>query len=461
DALLRGCPGLRILATSREALGVAGEFHRRVPSLAVPDPDRLPPIGSLVDYDALRLFTERARAVQSRFTLTDRNAASVAQVRHRMDGIPLPLELAASRLGVLAPAQLAARLDDRLRLLTGGNRTAPPRQQTLRATVSWSYDLLTAQEQRLFERLSVFAGGWTLEQAEAVCAGDGLETAEVLDVLTRLVDRSLVVADQERGPRPYRLLETLREYARERLAARAELDAMQARHAAYFLRHAEEAEPRATQLAVLEDLAAHLNNLRAALRWYFDAGAIEESLRLAAALGELWSYLGHPGEGYERIRTLLDRPWATTGVRTRARAQCWAGALALMVGDATAGHALLVDSLAYGRRAGDDTIRGEAAVRLGLLTLSRGEYRKARQLFEESLAAWSRADVREQVIRSTHFLGLVMIYGGDYGAAQPVLEGGLAEARAIGYRNWAAAIIGALGLIAMARTDYRTARHRW
>jgi predicted ATPase len=400
DALLRGCPALRILATSREALGVAGEVRRRVPSLAVPDPDSLPSVGSLVDYDAIRLFTERARAVQNDFALTDRNATAVAQVCHRLDGIPLALELAAARVHVLSPEQIAVRLDNCLRLLTGGSKTAPPRQQTLRATVAWSYDLLTDQERRVFERLSVFAGSWTLEAAEAICpvlsvrmdAGHGLEIQEVLDLLTRLVEQSLVVAGDDRGRPRFRLLETLREFGRERLAARAEMEALHSRHAAYFLGQAEKAESTATQLAVLDDLADDLNNLRAALRWYVDQGAVEEGLRLCAALGEFWAYLGRPAEGYAWMRMLLDLPPGATTGRTRARAECWAGALALIVGDAAVGHALLDNSLAYGRTAEDDAIVGEAAVRLGLLTLSRGDYATARQLFEER--AWRPASGR-------------------------------------------------------------------
>jgi predicted ATPase len=350
DALLRGCPGLRILATSREALGIAGESRRRVPSLAVPDPDRLPAVGSLGDYDAVRLFAERARAVQHEFALVERNAPAVVRVCHRVDGIPLALELAAARVRVLSLEQLAARLDNRLRLLTGGSRTAPSRQQTLRATLSWSYELLTDDEQRLFARLAVFAGGWTLDAAEAVCAGAGLEASAVLDLLTRLVDQSLVVAGDGTGPHRYRLLETLREYGRERLAEGGESEALQRRHAAYFLAQAERAEAYAGRVASLDDLAVDLNNLRAALRWYGDRCAVEEGLRLGAALGELWLYLGRPSEGYDWLRLLLDLPPSASTGRTRARAQCWAGALALVLGDASAGHALLVDSLRSGRR---------------------------------------------------------------------------------------------------------------
>src|SRR6266545_3268645 len=207
-ALLRGCPNVRILASSREALGIAGEAPFRVPSLATPDPRRLPPIETLADYEAVRLFVERATTVLPGFRLTSDNAPAVAQVCARLDGIPLALELAAARVNVLRVEQIAARLDDRFRLLTGGSRTAVPRQQTLRALIDWSHDLLAALEQQVLRRLSVFTGGWTLEAAEAVCAGDGIEQYDILDVLTQLVNKSLVVGEREQGQETrYRLLE--------------------------------------------------------------------------------------------------------------------------------------------------------------------------------------------------------------------------------------------------------------
>jgi predicted ATPase/class 3 adenylate cyclase len=217
-ALLRGCPNVHILASSRETLGIAGEAPFRVPSLATPDPRRLPPIEMLTQYEAVRLFVERAAAVLPGFRLTHDNASAIAQVCSRLDGIPLALELAAARVTVLRVEQIAARLDDRFRLLTGGSRTAVPRQQTLRALIDWSYDLLAEAERVMLQRSSVFVGGWTLEAAEAVCAGDGLDHDEVLDVLAQLVNKSLVVADREQGQETrYRLLETIRQYALERL----------------------------------------------------------------------------------------------------------------------------------------------------------------------------------------------------------------------------------------------------
>jgi predicted ATPase/DNA-binding CsgD family transcriptional regulator len=219
DALLRACSDVTVLATSREALGLTGEVAWRVPSLPVPDPRRLPPLPELQQNAAVQLFVERAMACQPHFVLTERNAPAVAQICQRLDGIPLALELGAGRMDGLTAEQLAARLDERFRLLTGGSRAALPRQQTLRATVDWSYDLLSDPERRLLNRLSVFAGGWTLEAAEAVCAGDGIEREEVVDLLLQLVRKSLVVAREGGdGAERYRLLETLRQYARGAVA---------------------------------------------------------------------------------------------------------------------------------------------------------------------------------------------------------------------------------------------------
>ena len=220
DALLRACPRLRILATSREPLGIAGETRWRVPSLSVPEAEQAVSMALVARCEAVQLFLERGQAVLPRFALTAANVQAIGGICARLDGIPLALELAAGRLSTMAVAELAARLDQRFRLLTGGSRTAMPRQQTLRATVEWSYSLLTPEEQMLFARLSVFVGGFTLEGAEAVGAGEAIAAEAVLDLLARLVDKSLVQAeDLEEGSTWYRMLETLRQYGGERLLA--------------------------------------------------------------------------------------------------------------------------------------------------------------------------------------------------------------------------------------------------
>ena len=307
DALLRGCPRLRLLASSREPLGLDGEAVFVVPSLPFPDPDHLPPLEQMADYTAVGLFLDRARLVLPEYQVTAANAAALARICQRLDGIPLALEMAASRLRVLNTEALAARLDDVFRLLTGGSRRAPPRQQTLRALIDWSYDLLSPDDRWLFQRLAVFAGGFTLEAAEAVCAGDdsaagpasaaalaGVETTAppplpVIDGLTSLVEKSLVVADRQPGQAPrFRLQEVMRQYAGEKLHAAGEAACLQARHRDYFLRftHAHYPKLQTREQAVWSrKLLVERDNLRLALEWSFsDQSDVEAGPRMLSEM---------------------------------------------------------------------------------------------------------------------------------------------------------------------------------
>jgi predicted ATPase/DNA-binding XRE family transcriptional regulator len=271
DALLRTCARLTILATSREALGLTGEVSWRVPSLPLPPLQPLPPPERLTEFAAVRLFFERAHAAHPPFAITARNATAVAQVCERLDGIPLALELAAVRVRGMAIEELATRLDHRFRLLTGGSRAALPRQQTLRATIDWSYQLLAPAERLLFVRLSVFASRWTLDAAEAVCGGQGIEPDEVVELVLRLVEKSLVVLEETLDGQRYELLQTLRQYGREHLVAADEADALHDRHAAYFLALAERTESAQTQLDVsgwMDSQGLEQADLEAALDWF-------------------------------------------------------------------------------------------------------------------------------------------------------------------------------------------------
>ncbi|MGH2389011.1 MAG: ATP-binding protein, partial [Chloroflexota bacterium] len=369
-ALLRACPGLRILATSREGLQVSGECLWRVPSLTVPDPGHPLPPELTGSYEAVRLFVARARERRSDFTLNSQNARAVAEICARLDGIPLAIELAAARVGSLAVEGVAARLDDRFRLLTGGPRTALPRQRTLRAALVWSYDLLSEQEQVLLDSLSVFVGGWTLQAAEAVCGVGGAEgerlggsadlpdvgTWEVLDLLDRLVNKSLVQAEERAGGEVrYALLETVRQYGQERLSAAGDAEATRRRHLAYFLALAEEAAPRLTdpeQGVWLGRLEADHDNLRAALGWARDSGVAEPALRLAAALWRFWATRGYLSEGRGWLEAVLadsEQRWPTA----RAMALNGSGILAHHQGEYGRAETLHEESLAL-RRALED-----------------------------------------------------------------------------------------------------------
>lgn len=298
--LLAAAPGLRVLATSRAPLRLSGEREFAAPPLALPDAERPPPPEELREYAAVRLFAARAEAAQPDFRVTGENAAAVAAICRRLDGLPLALELAAARVKMLAPAALLARLDDRLALLTGGARDLPRRQQTLRGTLEWSHDLLAPHERALFARLATFAGGWTLAAAEAVAAGDA-PAAAVLDGLTALVDQGLVqrIAGADGAPR-FTMLETIRGYAAERLAASGEGETVRARHADHYLALAEAAEPHlkaAREGAWLARLAADQDNLRAALAWLLARGAGARAARLAVALWYFWWVRGDLSEG--------------------------------------------------------------------------------------------------------------------------------------------------------------------
>ena len=318
EQILRTAVDVRILASSREALGVAGEVTYRVPSLALPDKDHLPSLETLNQYEAVKLFIDRATSAQPTFAVTNENAPSLAQVCHRLDGIPLAIELAAAKVRVLSLDQIAKRLDDRFRLLTGGRRTALERHQTLRAAVDWSYNLLPTEEQSFFRRLSVFVGGWTLEAAESVCADESSPGAvggeDVLNLLEQLINKSLVITEEEHRESRYRMLETMRQYASEKLVESGESDTFHDRHLNYFVELAETAEPhlrRAEQLEWLSLLDAEIENLRTALDWSVDIPSSIPGLRLAGALGPFWEVRNHFIEGIDWLESLLQKEETT------------------------------------------------------------------------------------------------------------------------------------------------------
>jgi predicted ATPase/DNA-binding SARP family transcriptional activator len=301
ETLLRNCPNLHILATSREALGIAGEMLYLIPPLSIPD--RLhTTLDALLYYEAVQLFVERAQTVLQGFSLTSDNALAIIQVCQQLDGIPLALELAAARVKVLRVKEIAARLVDRFHLLTGGLRTALPRHQTLQSMIDWSYDLLYEPERILLRRLSVFAGDWSLEAAESICGGRGIEAHEILDLLTQLLNKSLIIVDRRQGQETrYQMLETIRQYGREKLRKAGEGETMRQRHLAYFVDLTERAEPnlRAFDMVMwLDQLEAEQGNIRAALEWAQE-NDVEAQLRLASALLWFWHIRGHGKEGID------------------------------------------------------------------------------------------------------------------------------------------------------------------
>ena len=310
-ALLAGCPRLRILATSRELLRTAGEYTYRLPSLSVPTPEtaRRLSVAEALSFGAIVLFSDRARAADHRFTLTGENASAVAAICRHLDGIPLAIELAAARVNVLPVQAIANKLNNRFIILTGGERAALPRQQTMRAAIDWSYDLLVAREQRMFERLSVFAGGCTPASAEAVCAGDDVAEADVMELLSSLLDKSLLAADFDGFEPRYSLFESFREYAREKLVARDEADAVARRHALACLELAEQLERACDTKAdvVWRALAQdELDNWRAALQWALtDRNDVVLGQALVGALHVVWAYFA-PLEGQRYVASAFE-----------------------------------------------------------------------------------------------------------------------------------------------------------
>jgi predicted ATPase/transcriptional regulator with XRE-family HTH domain len=440
DAFLHMAPKLRILATSREPLAIAGETTYRVPSLQVPDPEHLPPLASLTEFEAVRLFVDRAAAALPGFTVTEANGPSIIEICHRLDGMPLAIELAAARVKVLPVEQIREHLDDRFRLLTGGSRVALPRQQTLRATMDWSFGLLSEPERALFRRLAVFAGGWALQAAEAMCGTEDVTQKDVLDLLARLVDKSLVVLGWQGEAGRYGMLETIRQYASERLEEAGETAGLRRSHAGYFLTLAEEVEPKLfcpEQNTWFARLEAEHSNLRAALQWMADHGEGEHGLRLAGALWRYWEVRGHLAEGLAWLTEMLRLPSSPAGKEagtaadpaTRAKALLGVGVCNYYQRDNPAAAAQLDASLELYRVLGDRQGMASALFYLGWLANDRGDFARARSLLQESVAICREIGDRQGLGRALARLGLVDFWAGDAAAARPLVEQGLALSR--------------------------------
>jgi predicted ATPase/class 3 adenylate cyclase len=497
-ALVRTAPGVAALATSREPLRVAGEATYPLQPLAVPGED-VEGAAWLERCDAVRLFVERARAQDARFALTDANAAAVARICRRLDGIPLAIELAAARTRSLALADVEARLADRFAFLTGGRRDVLPRQQTLAALIGWSYDLLDAAERCLLARLAAFAGGFDLATAEAVCAGPPVTRAEVADLLSSLVDKSLVIAEPDGDTMRYRQLETIVEFVRARWDPQ-DATATRARHASAFLRLAREAHAALVgpgQAAWCARLETEHANLRAALAWSLAEADVATALALCAHLYRFWHLRGHLTEGRRHVRAALAQA-ETPREPTRADAQYAGGVLAYYQGDLAEAKAMLLASLgarrehggplaiaaalsslanvlqaeddtaaardyqeralALFREAGEPTGEGICLVNLGSLCTRRGEYRDARAYLEQSVEVGRRAGHGAVEGMGESNLGDIHALEGDLDAAAQRYATALGIARRIGDRTLEATSVAMLGDLAARRSDIAAAR---
>ncbi len=464
--LLTACPKLKILASSREALGVAGETAYRVPSLSLPDPRQPLSFESLAHSEAARLFIERAQASQPHFAPAAHNLSAIVQICQRLDGIPLALELAAARVKLFTVEQIAARLDDRFRLLTGGSRTALPRQQTLRALVDWSYDLLPEPERGALRRLSVFAGGWIFEAAEGVAG------PEALDLLSHLVDKSLVVAEEQvqAGETRYRLLETIRQYARDKLLDSGESSQAHDLHLDYYLHFAAAAEPKLNgpeMLRVLDQLETEHDNIRAALAWALELNP-EVALRLASSLATFWQRRGYLTEGRRLVQETLARfdamPHAAEltshdHLALRAKALWAAGSLAWSQGDLHVARSALEESAALARAIGEPGTLVNALTMLGLATLWLGDTSVTEEVIAEGLniarAMGDKLGMAGMLSPKAVWLRTVK---GDLAAAVACAEEGLRLMREVGNPWISGMFIFGLGVAAASNDDYVAAR---
>jgi non-specific serine/threonine protein kinase len=466
ELLLRSCPDLQVLATSRERLNVTGETVWRVPSLSLPDAHDLTP-SILCRSDAVRLFVERAGAVLPTFALDTNNAAPIVQICHRLGGIPLAIELAAARVVMLTPAQIAARLDNVFQLLTQANRSAPLRHQTLGATMDWSYDLLAEKERILFRRLSVFVGGFTLEAVEAVCADPmergGVSLSEMLGLLSGLVDKSLVmVIDWRQGEEArYRLLEPTWQYANEKLLQSGESERLRSRHLEFFLNLAEEAEPhfsQTEQVVWFDRLVLEHDNLRAAIDWSLQRTEPTAALRLTGALWYFWSARGYYTEGVRRLTQAVSRADEAMPSQARAKALRAAGALLLWSdSDGSQARPLLEKALAMGRKLGAKRIIAESLNTLGAVALGQKDYAAARLYLDESLALSRELGDKHNVGWSLAYLGDISLLQLNYKQAQRLFEESVSVFRGIGDSNSLAYPIRRLGQVAFYRDDGKQA----
>ena len=493
---LLSAPSLKVLATSRIPLGVYGEHEYAVPPLAIPDPERLPGLEALSHYEAVRLFIERARAAKADFAVTNENAPAVAEICARLDGLPLAIELAAARIKLLPPKAMLGRLGRRLKLLTGGARNLPERQRTLRGAIEWSHTLLEDGEKTLFCRMAVFSSGRTLEAIETVCDAEGDLPIDALEGVSSLLDKSLL--RQEEGPNGeprFVMLETIHEYAREKLRESGEAEEIRRAHKEYFLTLAEEAEPElmgSDQVPWMERLEAEHDNMRAALSWSLEVGDAESALRIGGALWRFWNVRGHFSEGRRWLATALsDGEAAPVGVRARALlglgylalrqgdymratedleaslalyreaedrrgeayALCFLGWIALDRNELERAEGLLEESLALGRAVG--TARDVSVVlnALAMLGLYRGEYERAATMQEESLSlAREAGDIRSIAIYTTN-LGMTAAVTGEYERAETFLQEALEVHREIGAEDMIAPSINLFGFLALSRND--------
>ena len=466
--LLAECPDLRIMTTSRQALGIAGESIYHVRPLKTPpvvaEVDAITDPTVLLRIESVRLFAERATMVQPRFAITLENCRAIAQICQSLDGIPLAIELAAARVRAMSVNQIADRVEDRFRLLTSGRRDVLPRHQTLRALIEWSCDLLTPAERVLFSRLAVFSSGWTLEACEAVCVGGTVEEWLVLDLLTALVDKSLIITDYVDGQYRYSLLETVHDYCWETLGASGEEQAMRELHRDYFVALAEKLAPRLAEgdPAALSQIEVEHDNMRAALEFCVNAPAGREAgLRLACALARFWEVRGYSREGRGHFDALLAGSKGAEPNALTAQALTGAGILAFRSGDFDAARTLHESSLSIWQRLGDEPKVAEALENLGNVAEDQGHFEEARTLYAQALEINRMVGKTASEALNLGNLGSASAMLGDFDAANRYVGESLELSRRIGNQRCIGFSLYCAGLTAYRHGDYAAARDRF
>jgi predicted ATPase/transcriptional regulator with XRE-family HTH domain len=454
-ALLADAAQLTVLATSRASLRLSGEHECHVPPLVVPDALHRPPLEQLAEYESVRLFVARAKAVQPGFELDADNVDAVAQICRQLDGLPLAIELAAARVKLFSPRALINHLRRPLALLTNGPRDMPARQQTLRNTIDWSYHLLGDGEQRLFRRLSMFAGGAPLDGLEAVCVDDDDGGQAIVDGITALLDHSLIQRQGTDSALRVAMLETTREYALERLIADGELETLRARHAAFYRRLSGEAEPhfrRAGQAQWLARIACDIDNIRAALAWSVEHDAAT-AVQIAGALWWFWYYSGRYGEGLRWSVAAFERSAALGAMRSRAQAAVGAAMLALYGADLPRCQQLCEAGRTLAQAVGDQQQQTLAHNILGTLARTRGDHATARRLYEESLALARTAGDPWLTALALGNLGIMTFHQDDPRAAAGALDESLSLFRTVGDTWYIATLLHIQGRVARLNGD--------
>jgi predicted ATPase/DNA-binding CsgD family transcriptional regulator len=458
SALLQNCPDLQILATSRESLGISGECLYTVPSLSFPLPGLAVPPSDLLKYEAVDLFTHRAQAALPAFELNEQNARAAVQICRQLDGIPLALELAAARLNVMDIEEIAGMLDDRLHLLRGGDRTAPARLQTMRASIDWSYLLLTEPEKSLFRHVSVFAGSWSLAAARAVCAGPSLPEADMLDLLASLANKSLVQVRRGRELR-YRLLETVHQYAAAKASQAGEVAGLRDMHLAYFAAFAAQAAAGmqgANPIKWLKRLDDEMDNLRGMLEWAL-ANNVEAGLQLLIQTDLFWYQRGHVREQFDWLTSFLARPETQACPRLRVQAlEIQSATLLVYLGNPLKARACAEMSLDLARQIGARREQAASLYQLGYIAASQGDLAAGRKLYVESLALFEKLD--DRIGQSRVLAQLAYMTSDDPAQARGFLEQGLALCREAGDQVNASRRLKGLATLACRQGEYATAR---